>query len=369
MIQDTPLVHLHRELGARLVDFAGWNLPVQYSSLVEEHHAVRQAAGLFDVSHMGVVDLVGGDQTAFLRRVLTGDVLRIDPGRALYGCLCDERGGIIDDLITYRLDSDRYRLVINAATRVGDLQWLRSHAADFAVDVQERADLAMVAIQGPQARERVATIRPAWAETVRGLRRFAAAAVAEAFIARTGYTGEDGVEVILPAEQAIALYRDATAAGVVPCGLGARDSLRLEAGLNLYGQDMERTPTPLESNLGWTVSWHDADRDFIGREALAGQRQEGVERDLVGLVLAEKGVPRPGMAVLTDGGEGIVTSGGFSPTLERGIALARLPATAIKPGGSVQVQVRRRELAAIIHHPPFVRGGRSCVTDLPLTAD
>lgn len=366
MPHDTPLVDLHREFGGRLVDFAGWNLPVQFSSVVEEHHAVRHAAGMFDVSHMGVVDLAGGDQTAFLRRMLTGDVLCIRPGRALYGCMCDEQGGIIDDLITYRLSEDRYRLVINAATRAEDLAWLRSHADGFGVDVIEREGLTMIAIQGPRAREIVAEIRPAWATSVQGLKRFAAEGLDEVFIARTGYTGEDGLEIILPAEEAVSLVRDAHAAGVVPCGLGARDSLRLEAGLNLYGQDMDRTTTPLESNLAWTVSWHDDQRAFIGREVLADQHRSGVQRNLIGLVLNEKGVPRPEMDVLTEAGAGTITSGGFSPSLQCGIALARLPIAGVQPGCTVTIQVRKRELNATIHQPPFVRGGRSYVPDLSI---
>jgi aminomethyltransferase len=357
MSQTTPLNASHRALGARMVDFGGWDMPLSYGSQLEEHHAVRQDAGMFDVSHMTVVDLAGDQVRPFLHRLLGNDIDKLKgPGRALYTCMLNEAGGVIDDLIVYDLGPTHFRLVVNAATRAKDVAWITAQAVGFGVEVSERPELAMIAVQGPQARARVAGLLGEEAAAgLAGLPRFAAADAGGLFVARTGYTGEDGYEIIVPAGQAAALWQDLLDAGVRPCGLGARDTLRLEAGLNLYGQDMDETTTPLESGLAWTVAMQPR-RDFIGRDALQAQLDAGVPRQLVALVLDDKGVLRHDQRVLTDGGVGTITSGTFSPTLGKAIALARIPAGA---PGQVRVEVRGRELPVRIVEAPFVRNGRA----------
>ncbi len=355
----TALFEEHERLGARIVDFGGWDMPVHYGSQIEEHHAVRSAVGIFDVSHMTVVDIGGAGAGAFLRRLLANDVARLaEPGKAMYGCMLNEDGGVLDDLITYFLGRDRYRLVVNAATRDKDLAWIGRQSASFEVTVEERPELAMIAVQGPEARERAAPLLPASGrEQALALKPFEAAEFDAFFVARTGYTGEDGWEIILPAAEAPALWRALESAGARACGLGARDTLRLEAGMNLYGQDMDETTTPLESALGWTVAWEPTDRAFIGRDALEAQRARGASRKLVGLLLKDRGVLRAHQKVVAgDAGEGEVTSGTFSPTLGRSIGLARVPAEA---GEEVQVEVRGRRLAARVVRPPFVRHGKA----------
>lgn len=353
MSRKTPLYQAHLDAGGKLVDFAGWQLPIHYGSQIEEHHAVRQACGMFDVSHMTVVDIEGPEVLAYLRRLLANDVVRIVDGQALYGCMLNEHGGVIDDLITYRVGHEFYRTVVNAATREADLDWMQRQSAGLDLKICERDDLAMIAVQGPEARHKVVAVldAPALLE----LKPFRAAAHGKYFVARTGYTGEDGFEVLLPAEQAAEFWNALSAAGVRPCGLGARDSLRLEAGLNLYGQDMDTDTTPLVSNLAWTVAFDPVERDFIGRGALEQQREAGVPERLVGLVLGKGAIPRSGVTVYTPEGEGRVTSGSFAPTMECPIALARIPA-----GGSTQVEVelRGKRLAARVIKPPFVRNGQ-----------
>jgi len=354
MSQKTPLYDEHVDAGGRMVEFAGWQLPIRYGSLVEEHRAVRERAGMFDVSHMTVVDIEGAGARAGLRRLLANDVDKIrERGQAIYGCMLDEDGGIIDDLITYRLHDDFYRLVVNAATREADLAWIGRQLEGFDARVSEREDLAMIAVQGPGAVEHVVGLLDA--PDVAELKPFRSLLHGDFFVARTGYTGEDGCEIILPNQSAPETWRRLRERDVVPCGLGARDSLRLEAGLNLYGQDMDLETTPLESNLAWTVAFEPADRDFIGRAALERQKSQGVPRKLVGLVLSTGGIPRQGARVITEAGDGVVTSGGFGPTLERPVAMARLPAAA---GEAVQVELRGRELPARVVKPPFVRNGK-----------
>lgn len=354
MALQTPLHQAHLDLGARMVEFAGWTLPIRYGSLVEEHQAVRAKAGMFDVSHMTVVDIEGPEARPALRLLLSNDIDRIaEDGQAIYGCMLDEDGGIIDDLITYRIEDGFYRLVVNAATRQGDLDWINARLDRFDARVVERDDLAMIAVQGPEAIDIVTGVTGAAA--LEDLKPFRSVLHGDLFIARTGYTGEDGCEIVLPGDLADALFRQLAEKGVTPCGLGARDSLRLEAGLNLYGQDMDRNTHPLESNLAWTVALEPQDRDFIGRAALEAKKAAGVERKLVGLVLDAGGVPRSGAKVLTAHGEGIVTSGGFGPTVERPIAMARVPVAA---EGSVEVELRGRRLDARIVKLPFVRKGR-----------
>ncbi len=353
MPQHTPLYAAHLAAGGKLVEFAGWSLPISYGSQLDEHHAVRQSAGMFDVSHMTVVDLQGAGAEPYLRRLLANDVARLkEPGQALYSCMLNEAGGIIDDLITYWLEPGFCRTVVNAATREADLAWMRQQAEGFELDIIERDDLAMIAVQGPVARQRVVDLLGARAAA--DIKPFRSISHGEVFIARTGYTGEDGFELLLPASQAEALWQGLLDADVRPCGLGARDSLRLEAGLNLYGQDMDTSSSPLESNLAWTVAFDPPERDFIGRAALEAQRSSGASRQLVGLVLDKGAIPRAGAVVRSSAGPGQVTSGSFGPTIDRPIALARIPAGRFE---QVEVELRGRHLPARVVAPPFVRNG------------
>jgi aminomethyltransferase len=358
MADRTPLYDTHVEMDARIVDFGGWDMPLHYGSQIEEHHAVRQHAGMFDVSHMTVVDIEGAGARPFLERLLANDVGKLKtPGKALYSCMLTPDAGVIDDLIVYYLSDSAYRMVVNAATREKDLAWLDKIAGDFDVELAERPDLAMIAVQGPEARERAAGCLPESSrEPALALSPFVGAEFDDLFVARTGYTGEDGWEILVPAASADRWWRAFADAGIRPCGLGARDTLRLEAGMNLYGTDMDETTTPLESSLGWTVAWEPAERDFLGREALEKQRQSGAPRRLVGLLLEGRGVLRGHQKVIVEGlGEGEVTSGTFSPTLGRSIGLARVPAAT---GERCQVEIRGKLLDARIVRPPFVRNGK-----------
>jgi aminomethyltransferase len=360
--RQTPLYSLHRELGARMVDFGGWDMPVQYSSQIGEHHAVRRAAGVFDVSHMCVVDLKGERVRALLRYLLANDVNRLrTPGKALYSCMLTERGGVIDDLIVYFLSESWFRMVVNAGTRDKDLAWIRGRAGAFGVEVTERADLAMLAIQGPEARAKAVQLLAAGDQgAALALGTFVGRELGGWFVARTGYTGEDGFEIMLPAADAVPAWRKLNSLGVASCGLGARDTLRLEAGMNLYGNDMDETTDPLESGLAWTVAMEPRERNFLGRAALEAIGVRGAARKLVGLVLEDRGVLRGHQKVLVaGGGEGEITSGTFSPTLERSIALARVPAAA---ADRVQVDIRGKLLTARIVKPPFVRFGKSLLS-------
>ena len=357
----TPLYDVHESAGARMVDFGGWDMPVNYGSQIEEHHAVRRDAGMFDVSHMCVVDLRGARVRDFLRRLLANDVAKLrEPGKALYSCMLREHGGVIDDLIVYYMDDRWYRMVVNAGTRDKDLEWLRAHAGGFEVSVEPRFDLAMVAVQGPNARARAAALLEAkLAARALELGYFFGVAAEHWFVARTGYTGEDGFEIMLPATEAPDFWLRLREAGVAQCGLGARDTLRLEAGMNLYGSDMDETTSPLESGLGWTIAWDPQDRDFIGRAALLGQKARGLPRKQVGLVLADRGVLRSHQKVIVPAvGEGEVTSGTFSPTLERSIALARVPS---QTTDRCEVEIRGRLLNAAVVRPPFVRHGKIAI--------
>jgi aminomethyltransferase len=356
----TPLFELHQELGARIVDFGGWDMPVQYTSQISEHHAVRRAAGVFDVSHMCVIDLKGARARPFLQHLLANDVAKLKtPGKALYSCMLNEAGGVLDDLIAYFLSESAFRLVVNAGTRDKDLAWIRSVSRQFEVEVTERTDLAMLAIQGPEARAKTAALLSAsGAEVAMALGQFFGRDIDGWFVARTGYTGEDGFEVTLPATQAVRVWRELNAAGVASCGLGARDTLRLEAGMNLYGNDMDESTHPFESGLAWTVAMQPNERRFIGREALEKVIAAPM-RQLVGLVLEDRGVLRSHQNVfLPDGRSGETTSGTFSPTLERSIAFARVPAGAPQ---QVQVDIRGKRLNARVVKPPFVRFGKSMI--------
>lgn len=357
MTKRTPFYDLHLQANAKIVDFAGWEMPLHYGSQLQEHHQVRQHAGMFDVSHMGVVDLHGTDSSAYLRRLLANDVDRLVSGKALYTCMLNEKGGVIDDLIVYKVDDEHYRIVINAGTREKDLAWMQIQVGSYQVRLEERTDLAMLAIQGPEVRQKLEQIFPAnELETIKLLKPFTFHAFGEWFVARTGYTGEDGFELIIPAEDTAKLWQNCLTAGILPCGLGARDTLRLEAGLNLYGSDMDESVSPLESNLAWTVIFDPTDRAFIGREALEAQKQAGVAKRLVGLVLDGPGIIRNHQKVILEGnGEGEVTSGGYSPTLEKSIALARVPAAI---GEKCFVEIRNKQIPAQVIKPPFVRQGK-----------
>ena len=367
MLRKTPLNAVHREANARMVDFGGWDMPVHYGSQIDEHHAVRSGAGMFDVSHMRVVDLHGDGSDSprtFLRHALANNVDKLTvPGKALYTCVLREDGGVLDDLIVYFLRDDFFRIVVNAATADKDIAWLEALAAERAPSLRivPRTDLAMIAVQGPRARESVWRAIPGSESATASLKPFTAATLespfGDAFIARTGYTGEDGFEIVVPGDQAASLWRALQTQGVAPCGLGARDTLRLEAGMNLYGQDMDENVSPLESGLAWTVDLSGY-RDFVGR---AGLTRVAPARQLVGLVLQDTGgVLRARQPVQTSQGEGEVTSGTFSPTMKRSIALARVP-VGVAPGDVVQVQVRERRLAARVVKPPFVRQGKVLV--------
>lgn len=352
----TALYDEHLALKARVVDFGGWDMPVQYSSVLDEHHAVRRAAGMFDVSHMTFLELDGADALPYLQKLLANDVARLKiPGKAIYSAMLREDGGVIDDLIVYAPLPEApslWRVVVNCGTHDKDLAWMQAQSAGFAITLNERTDLAMIAVQGPEARAKVAALRPALADLINGLDVFVGACAGEWFISRTGYTGEDGLEILLPNAEAPAFWRELLAAGVLPCGLGARDTLRLEAGMNLYGNDMTEEVSPLVANMAWTIAW---DHDFIGKAALEAEKAAGVTSRLVGLILEGKGVLRSHMKVITAEGEGETTSGTFSPTMEKAIGLARIPVGSSDHG---EVEIRGKRLPVRIVRPPFVRNGK-----------
>lgn len=359
----TPLYDQHVELGAKMVDFGGWDMPIHYGSQIEEHHQVRRDAGMFDVSHMVVSDFKGEKVRAFLKSLLANNIDKLKtPGRALYTCMLNAKGGVIDDLIVYYLNDTWYRIVSNAGTHDKDMAWMQAAAKEFGgVTMSERPDLAMIAVQGPNAKEKVyAALGENLRATAGKLKPFHSVTIGELMIATTGYTGEDGFEIILPAKAAVFTWQMLGEAGVKPIGLGARDTLRLEAGMNLYGSDMDETTTPLESGLAWTVALEPKERKFIGREALEKQLAAGVPRQLVGLLLEDKGVLRNHMKVHCPQGDGEIMSGSFSPTLNQSIALARVP-SGVAPGARVEVDVRGKRLTAKVVKYPFVRNGKSCL--------
>lgn len=363
MARRTPLYDTHVAAGAKMVDFGGWDMPLAYGSQIEEHHAVRRDAGMFDVSHMCAVDITGPDARAFLLKLVANDVNRLtQPGKALYTCMLNDDGGVIDDLIVYFLRDDRFRVVVNAGTADTDLEWMGRvrGAGGFDVRITPRRDLAMIAVQGPGARAKFWQARPATEGATATLGAFFAEQVGDLFVARTGYTGEDGFEVMLPADEAAALWADLKAAGVAEAGLGARDTLRLEAGMNLYGNDMSASVSPLDAGLTWTVDMK-TPRDFIGRAALERQTADAAaRRALVGLKLLGRGVLRSHQKVVTPLGEGEVTSGTFAPTLGFSVAMARVP-RGVKPGDEVQVEIRGSLLPAQVVKMPFVRNGKSLI--------
>jgi aminomethyltransferase len=359
MDKQTVLYATHESMGGKMVPFGGWSMPLHYGSQLEEHHQVRRDAGMFDVSHMTVVDLEGLGVKAYLHRLLANNVDKLkSAGKALYSCMLNEQGGVVDDLIVYHMNESWFRMVVNAGTTEKDLAWMEKQASGFDLTITPRRDLAMIAVQGPNAREKaLPLLSAALQEDASALKPFSAAKVGEWFVARTGYTGEDGFEIMLPGDQAASFWRQLNEAGVAPCGLGARDTLRLEAGMNLYGSDMDEETSPLESGLGWTVAWEPQDRNFIGREAIEPQRGDSEKQRFVGLVLTGRGVLRNHLK-LFDGDEpiGEITSGGFAPTLERSIAFAR-----VGPGigDSCDVEMRGKRIPAMVVKPPFVRQGKS----------
>jgi len=360
MLQQTPLFDRHLAAGGRMVDFGGWNMPLHYGSQLDEHHAVRQASGVFDVSHMTVIDVSGADSESWLRELLANDIGKCSVGQGLYSCMLNDDGGVLDDLIAYRLGGERFRVIVNAATRDKDIAWMQARASGRDVSLDEKTEAVMLAVQGPAARKLASECLAGDARAMaEGLKAFQAAEVDGVFVARTGYTGEDGFELVFgSAEAGIACWDALLAAGVRACGLGARDTLRLEAGLPLYGQDLDEQHSPLVSGLAWTVAWEPADRRFIGREALEVEREAGPADKSVGLLLEDRGIMRSGQRVNTGASSGFVTSGGFSPTLERSVALARVPAD---HGDQVEVEIRKRSCAARVVKPRFVRNGQALV--------
>ena len=356
MAHRTPLYQTHLNAGAKMVDFGGWDMPINYGSQIEEHNAVRGDAGMFDVSHMTVVDVNGTESKAFLQKLLANDVAKLkSPCKALYTGMLNPEGGVIDDLIVYNME-DGYRLVVNCATREKDLAWMNAQADGFDVTIEERPEMAMVAIQGPKALAKTAQALTGAAELIENLSVFQGQPWNDWFIARTGYTGEDGLEIMLPGDQAPEFWQQLQVQGVAPCGLGARDTLRLEAGMNLYGSDMDETVSPLSAAMGWTIAWEPKQRDFIGRSALEEQKSQGSYDKLVGLVMETRGVLRGHQKVIVDGvGEGEITSGTFSPTLGYSVALARVPKAT---QDSAQVEIRGKLHQVRVVKPPFVRNGK-----------
>ncbi len=361
-MQKTPLYLKHLESNAKIVSFAGWQMPINYGSQIEEHQFVRQHAGIFDVSHMTIVDLTGNDVTAYLRRLLANDVNKINqsPGKALYSCMLNEKGGVIDDLIVYYMNDSWYRLIVNSSTQEKDLHWLKKQIQHDKVEITQQKSLAMLAVQGPEAIK----ICQNKLNIKQNIKPFSAFEHEDMFIARTGYTGEDGYEIICNAEKIASLWQQLLDAGVKPCGLGARDTLRLEAGMNLYGNDMDENYTPLESGLTWTVSFQGSHRNFIGKQALLEQQQSGLKSQFVGLVLDGKGILRSHQVVhCPDVQEnGIITSGGFSPSLQKSIAFARIPVSPAKQFDNCMVEIRHKLIPATIVPLPFVRHGKSLIS-------
>jgi aminomethyltransferase len=358
-LKQTPLNAAHRAMGAKMVDFGGWDMPLHYGSQLEEHQQVRTDAGMFDVSHMRGVDMRGEGVRDFLRYLLANNVDKLQsPGKALYSCLLNPEGGVIDDLIVYFMSESWFRIVVNAGTADNDIAWMKKQAATHApkLEIASRADLAMIAIQGPKSASKLWQAMPGLQGFAENLKPFNAVEMGTMFVARTGYTGEDGFEIMLPAKAAPFFWQALADAGVKPIGLGARDTLRLEAGMNLYGHDMDASISPLEAGLAWTVDLK-SERDFIGKAALLAKPPA---RKLAGLVLQDRGVLRDHQVVKSSHGDGEITSGSFSPTLNQSIALARIPA-AVQIGDTVQVSIRDKLLNAKVVKYPFVRNGKGLV--------
>lgn len=357
MLKRTPLYQAHSDMGAKLVDFGGWEMPLHYGSQIDEHRKVRQDSGMFDVSHMQVLDFKGTDVRSYLRQLVANNIDKLkEPGKALYSAMLNPDGGVIDDLIIYFMDESWFRIVVNAGTAEKDIAWMQGRLPGFSVELLPRKDLAMIAVQGPNGRARLWQAIPGAEAATRGLKPFHAVEFGPYFIASTGYTGEDGFEIMLPSDMAVNLWNTLSDCGVAPIGLGARDTLRLEAGMNLYGQDMDESVNPLEAGLAWTVDL-DSARDFVGKAALLSKP---VNFQLAGLLLLDRGVLRGHQKVSTSHGEGEITSGSFSPTLNQSIALARIPKEVVV-GEEVQVFVRDKQLRAKVVKYPFARNGKSLI--------
>ncbi|SFV88574.1 Aminomethyltransferase (glycine cleavage system T protein) [hydrothermal vent metagenome] len=358
-MKQTPLYQAHINAGGKMVDFGGWEMPLNYGSQLEEHDQVRHDAGMFDVSHMTVVDFKGAEAKKFLRILIANDVDKLKTaGKALYSCMLNEAGGVVDDLIVYYQNDTDYRMVINAGTTQKDIAWINAQAEGFDVNVEPKLDLAMIAVQGPNAREKVYQAMAGVEEICGELKPFNSAYLGGLFIARTGYTGEDGFEIMLPKKSAEFTWKMLLEVGVKPCGLGARDTLRLEAGMSLYGSEMNDEVSPLEAALSWTVDLSDENRAFVGREALEVLKAKGTNKTIIGLVLEGKGVIRDHQKVVTNIGEGEVTSGTFSPTIGKAIALASVPKGS---EGLCEIEMRNKQVSAKIVKPPFVRNGKILV--------
>lgn len=358
-MKHTPLYQAHIDAGGKMVDFGGWEMPLNYGSQIEEHHQVRNDVGMFDVSHMTTVDFKGAEAKKFLQTLIANDVAKLkDAGKALYSCMLNETGGVVDDLIVYYQDDQNYRMVINAGTTEKDIAWINAQAQGFDVAIEPKLDLAMIAVQGPNARGKVYEAIPGVEDVAGELKPFNSASLGGLFIARTGYTGEDGFEIMLPEKSAEFTWKMLMEVGVKPCGLGARDTLRLEAGMSLYGSEMNEEISPLEAALTWTVDLTDEDRRFVGRDALEALKNKGANNTIVGLVLEGKGVIRDHQKVVTNNGEGEVTSGTFSPTMSKAIALASVPKDS---QGLCEIEMRNKMVSAKIVKPPFVRNGKVLV--------
>ena len=355
-MKHTPLYQAHIDAGAKMVDFSGWKMPLNYGSQVQEHHQVRADSGMFDVSHMGVVDVKGVEAKIFLQNLIANDVDKLKTaGKALYSCMLNEAGGVVDDLIVYYQNNAYYRMVINAGNIEKNIAWIKAQAYGFEVLVEQMCDLAIIAVQGPNARKKVYQAMPGVEAVCGALKPFNAASLGSLFIARTGYTGEDGFEIILPKKSAEFTWKMLLDAGVAPCGLGARDTLRIEAGMSLYGAEMDEAVSPLAAALAWTVDLSHENRHFIGRDALQAKTTKNT---IVGLILAAKGVIRDGQKVITNLGEGKVTSGTFSPTMGKAIALASVPKGS---AGLCKIEMRKKQVSAKIVKLPFVRNGNILV--------
>jgi len=358
-MKHTPLYQAHIDAGGKMVDFGGWEMPLNYGSQIEEHHQVRNDVGMFDVSHMTTVDFKGVEAKKFLQTLIANDVDKLKTqGKALYSCMLNEAGGVVDDLIVYYQDDENYRMVINAGTTEKDIAWINAQAEGFDVSIEPKLDLAMIAVQGPNACAKVYEAIPGVEDVAGELKPFNSASLGGLFIARTGYTGEDGFEIMLPEKSAEFTWKMLMEVGVKPCGLGARDTLRLEAGMSLYGSEMNDEVSPLEAALTWTVDLTDEDRRFVGRDALEALKDKGANNTIVGLVLEGKGVIRDHQKVVTNNGEGEVTSGTFSPTMGKAIALASVPKGS---EGLCEIEMRNKMVSAKIVKPPFVRNGKVLV--------
>ena len=358
-MKHTPLYQAHVDAGGKMVDFGGWEMPLNYGSQIQEHHQVRTDVGMFDVSHMTTVDFKGVEAKKFLQTLIANDVDKLKTeGKALYSCMLNEAGGVVDDLIVYYQDDENYRMVINAGTTEKDIAWINAQAEGFDVSVEPKLDLAMIAVQGPNARAKVFEAMPGVEDVAGELKPFNSASLGGLFIARTGYTGEDGFEIMLPEKSAEFTWKMLMEVGVKPCGLGARDTLRLEAGMSLYGSEMNDEVSPLEAAQTWTVDLTDEDRRFVGRDALEALKDKGANNTIVGLVLEGKGVIRDHQKVVTNNGEGEVTSGTFSPTMGKAIALASVPKGS---EGLCEIEMRNKMVSAKIVKPPFVRNGKVLV--------